>query len=291
MGSGRTSRIVALKMMYLPGTSIEIINSKLARGQIQRVLFDFDGTLSLIREGWQRVMTSLMMEMLLETPKGRELGEKNLYSMVANYIDETTGVQTIFQMKWLADKVTEFGGRALDPWEYKRIYNDRLLAQISTRLAALRAGKVSPDDYLIPGAREFLCELNDLGVKCYLASGTDEVYVKEEAQLLQIEQYFAGIYGAEEGNWQEAKRRVIKTIIGQYRLRGGEFAAFGDGFVEMQEAKTVDGIAVGVASDEVCPGRLNPWKRERLICAGADVIVPDFKDHEALVRYLFKKEG
>lgn len=275
-------------MKYLPCSSIEIVNPKITRGRIRHVLFDFDGTLSLIREGWQKVMTALMMEVLLATPKGRELGETNIRAMVTNYIDETAGIQTIFQMKWLTEKVREFGGKALDPWEYKRIYNERLLTQIAARIAALRRGQASPEDFLVPGAREFLSQLCELGVRCYLTSGTDEVYVKEEAQLLQIAQYFVGIYGAEE-NWEEVKKKVIREVIGRHNLRGEELAAFGDGFVEIQEVKAVNGIAVGVASDEISPGRLNLWKRERLIRAGADLIIPDYRDHEVLIKFLFEK--
>lgn len=275
-------------MKYLPCSSIEIVNPKITRGRIRHVLFDFDGTLSLIREGWQKVMTALMMEVLLATPKGRELGETSIRAMVTNYIDETTGIQTIFQMKWLAEKVTEFGGKALNPWEYKRIYNERLLTQIAARIAALQRGQASPEDFLVPGAREFLSQLCELGVRCYLTSGTDEVYVKEEAQLLQIAQYFVGIYGAEE-NWEEVKKKVIREVIGRHNLRGEELAAFGDGFVEIQEVKAVNGIAVGVATDEISPGRLNLWKRERLIRAGADLIIPDYRDHEVLIKFLFEK--
>ena len=36
---------------YLPGTNIEIINPVIERGKIQFALFDFDRTLSMIREG------------------------------------------------------------------------------------------------------------------------------------------------------------------------------------------------------------------------------------------------
>ena len=182
--------------------------------------------------------------------------------------------------------MAEFGGTPRDPREYKRIYNERLLAHIAGRLSALREGRASPEEFTVPGARKFLEDLCARGVRCYLASGTDEIYVREEAELLGVARYFSGIYGAQE-DWKKfSKRIVIERIIAEHRLQGEEFAAFGDGFVEIQEAKAVGGIAVGVASDEGNPGTLNPWKRERLIRAGADLIVPDFQDHEALLEYL-----
>ena len=39
------------------------------RPQISHVLFDFDGTLSLIRQGWPEVMVPMFVEML--PPQGR----------------------------------------------------------------------------------------------------------------------------------------------------------------------------------------------------------------------------
>ena len=48
-----------------------------------------------------------------------------------------------------------------------------------------------------------------------------------------------------------------------------------------------DVLAVGVASDEVKGEGWNEPKRERLIKAGADIMVCDFQDAQALTDYLF----
>ena len=48
----------------LPGTNIEVISPPGHRPPPQHVLFDFDGTLSLIREGWPEVMIPMMVEVL-----------------------------------------------------------------------------------------------------------------------------------------------------------------------------------------------------------------------------------
>ena len=48
---------------------IEIIRPCSERGHIRHAIFDFDGTLSLIREGWQQIMLPMMVERLLETPR------------------------------------------------------------------------------------------------------------------------------------------------------------------------------------------------------------------------------
>jgi hypothetical protein len=64
---------------------------------------------------------------------------------------------------------------------------------------------------------------------------------------------------------------------------------FGDGYVEIEETRAVKGLAVGVASDEARREGINEWKRQRLIEAGADIIVPDFRASDQLVQYLFKE--
>ena len=45
----------------------EILRPDLPRGRFKAVLFDFDGTLSLLREGWPRVMVPMMVEALVRT--------------------------------------------------------------------------------------------------------------------------------------------------------------------------------------------------------------------------------
>ena len=46
---------------------IEVLRPDLPRGRFRSVLFDFDGTLSLIREGWPQVMIPMMTAVLRET--------------------------------------------------------------------------------------------------------------------------------------------------------------------------------------------------------------------------------
>ena len=63
---------------------------------------------------------------------------------------------------------------------------------------------------------------------------------------------------------------------------------FGDGYVEIRDVKAVGGIAVAVASDEAGrSGKPDPWKRDRLIGAGADVVIPDYRDYQPLLDYLW----
>jgi len=50
----------------------------------------------------------------------------------------------------------------------------------------------------------------------------------------------------------------------------------------------VGGLAVAVASDEANngSGKMDPWKRQRLLGVGADVVIPDFRDAEVLLSCL-----
>jgi hypothetical protein len=79
---------------------------------------------------------------------------------------------------------------------------------------------------------------------------------------------------------------VIQQILGDYHLSGCEFLSFGDGTVEIEYTAEVGGIGVGVASNEVERQGLDEAKRQQLIQAGATLIVPDFREGEALLHYL-----
>lgn len=273
---------------YLPGTHIEVINPDIPRGAIRHALFDFDGTISLIREGWQGVMIPMMVEILLQTPQHED--EEELRRVVTDFVDRLTGKQTIYQMLRLCEEVEKRGGKPADPLVYKRMYHDRLWERIKGRVAALEKGEVPPEEMMVPGALEMVKALRARGVTCYLASGTDEPYVLHEAAVLGLTPYFARIYGALDDYKRYSKKMVIERIIRENDLHGREFAAFGDGFVEIEDAKAVGGIAVGVASNEATREGVNLWKRQRLIAAGADLIVPDFREHDRLVAYLFGEE-
>ena len=273
----------------IAGTCIELIHPDIVRGRIRHALFDFDGTLSLIREGWQSVMIPMMVELIRETPGAED--EETVAATVKEFVTRLTGKQTIYQMIQLAEEIAKRGGRPLEPLQYKRVYHDRLWQRIKGRIADLESGRVAPDEMMVPGSRAMLEALVSRGVRLYLASGTDEVYVRQEAELLGLTGYFEGIYGAQDDYQNHDKRIVIQRIIGENHLSGPEFVAFGDGYVEIEDTRAVGGIAVGVASNEAERRGIDEWKRSRLIQAGADLIIPDFREHEALVAFLFDQDG
>ncbi len=215
----------------------------------QVALFDFDGTLSLIRTGWMQVMVPMMLEVLAELHTGET--EDQLRTVIEDFVWRLTGRETIYQMIALAEQVKQRGGTPLDPLVYKRRYLDRLHSVISGRLSELRGGHCAPDKYLVPGARALLEALQARGLKLYLASGTDEPYMKEEAVLLDVARYFdGGVYGALDDPEAFSKRLLVQKILGLPGVRGSHLLAFGDGYVEIEEVKQVGGVAVGVATDE-----------------------------------------
>jgi beta-phosphoglucomutase-like phosphatase (HAD superfamily) len=126
----------------------------------------------------------------------------------------------------------------------------------------------------------------------YLASGTDRVYVENEVRALGLHGFFGeNIYGAIDDYKNFSKKMVIERLVSELALQPGELIGFGDGYVEIEEVKRAGGIAIGVASDEKHRTGINDWKRNRLIQAGADVIVPDYRDLDALLELLTKGSG
>ena len=274
---------------FLPGTSIEIVRSFEASAAPEHVVFDFDGTLSLVREGWPEVMVPMMVEVLQET--GTDESADALSALALDFVMKLNGKQTIYQMIRLAEEVQQRGGTPKEPDAYKDMYHDRLMERIRTRREKLASGDVPPEDFLVPGSLQLLAGLRDRGVRVYLASGTDENYVREEAELLAVAPFFGEhIYGAVADYKSFSKARVIERILETNHVRGDLLLGFGDGYVEIQNIKSVGGTAVAVASDEAGrSGEPDAWKRDRLIGVGADVVIPDFSEHAQVLDYFWGK--
>jgi phosphoglycolate phosphatase-like HAD superfamily hydrolase len=262
---------------------VEFASTFCPRPQISHVLFDFDGTLSLIRQGWPEIMVPMFVEML--PPLAGE-SEETRRQLCYEDIMRLNGKQTIYQMIQLAERIQQRGGSPNEPLWYKHEYLRRLDERISYRLEGLRSGAIDRDDLLVYGSRALLEDLRRRGLPMYLASGTDEAFVKKEAQLLDLTRYFGPhIYGALDNYKQFSKKMVIERILKENGIQGGQLLSFGDGYVEIQNTKEVGGFAIAVASDEAhngC-GRFDAWKHQRLLEVGADVVIPDFRDARRLV--------
>ena len=266
---------------------MEIIRRGASAAQARVALFDFDGTISLIRSGWVDVMVPMMVEILVDLKTGESEGQ--LRAIIEEFVWKLTGKETIYQMMEFAGHVKNRGGNALDPLEYKKMYLDRLWLRIRDRIDDLKTGKASPEQYMVPGARALLESLKSRGLKMYLASGTDEIYMKEEARLLDVSRYFdGGVYGAQDDLTSFSKKILVQRILSTTDVKGDQILGFGDGYVEIEEVKNVGGVTVGVATTEPECVAIDEWKRQRLIGVGADYIVPNYLGHQELLNELFK---
>jgi len=275
---------------FLSGTSIEIVRPRVFGEVPKHALFDFDGTLSLIREGWTDIMITMLTGHLLPCARAGETPE-SVASLVRDFVTELTGKQTIYQMIRLAEEIRLRGGKPAAPQAYKAEYHGLLMERIACRRKGLADGSIPREAMLVPGSLEILAALRERGTAIYVASGTDEQYVLEEAHLLGVDGYAPGrIYGAQADHASFSKEMVIRRILKENAVDGAALIAFGDGYVEIADCKAVGGIAVAVASDETGrSGRCDAWKRERLIGAGADLVIPDYREAAALVEHIWKR--
>jgi phosphoglycolate phosphatase len=268
------------------GDEIEVLREDLPRGGFRGVLFDFDGTLSVIREGWPQVMIPMMVEALRQA--GTPESDAELSAVVEEFVMRLNGRQTIYQMMHLAEEVRKRGGTPLEAVAYKHRYHDRLLDRIRGRHEAWASGAARAGDWCVPGSHALLDDLRRRGVALYLASGTDLHYVREEARLLGVADYFGPhIYGALDDFQSFSKQMIIDKILREEGLQGDELLGFGDGFVEIEEVRKVGGVAVAVASDEARRQGVHVWKRDRLVRAGADVVIGDYRQADRLLAWLF----
>lgn len=285
------------KAKYLGETEIEICCESIPVGHIKHAVFDHDGTISTLRQGWELVMAPVMVKAILGDQY--KTADEGLYDKIrahiVDYIDKSTGIQTIIQMEALVEMVKEFGfvpaEKILDKFGYKEIYNKALMEQVSGRVEKFERGELDINDYTVKSSLDFIKALKQKGVKIYLASGTDRQDVEAEAKALGYADLFdGGIYGSVGDITKYSKKMVIDKIMTDNQLRGSELAVFGDGPVELRECVKREGIAVGIASDEIRRHGLNIEKRTRLIKAGAHIIVPDFSQYQSLLKFLFEKE-
>ena len=162
---------------------------------------------------------TVMRPLMLECIAGGREPSPALKEKVDRYIDESTGIQTVYQMEWLAAEVAAAGGPQRDKWWYKAEYNRRLMEYIAAKKNALISGAVPPETYRIAGAAQFLCALKNAGVDLYLASGTDHADVCEEARLVGVYDLFTEVRGAPAHAAACSKEAVLRLLFEEKGLR------------------------------------------------------------------------
>jgi phosphoglycolate phosphatase len=239
-------------------------------GQPARVvMFDFDGTIGMVRAGWMPLMLDMMMETLAPLGPHPAL----LRDEAEDYVARLTGRDTVEQTNAFADHVRRLGGIPRSGAEYKAEFLARLEHQRSARLTALRAGTLPADNLMIPGTRAFLTQLRNAKLPVYLASGSDHGDICLEARLLGIDHFFAGIFGSAPGIPNKAQ--LLAQLVEQ-GFAPESILTFGDGRTEIEVTRAIGGRTVGVASDEPECLSIDPKKRGWLIDAGADYMIPNY---------------
>ncbi len=252
----------------------------------QIVICDFDGTVSLLREGWARIMAELGRDLIREQKLQRE-SETELLSFLEREMLFLSGKPSIFQMQRLAQEVSDRGGRAPDADQLLTVFLDRLTTNIRSRIEDLSSGSIPPSHWTVPGTHQLLDRLRDRGLQLALVSGTDRAFVESDLKLLDLDRYFGPhVYCPSNQTPNFTKRDVIEMLLRETGASGAQVLGFGDGYSETVEVKRIGGVAIGVASAEPGHGRLNEMKRDMLIQLGADAILPDYQEPNELFRWL-----
>src|SRR5262245_58637478 len=209
--------------------NVELINPGVRRGAFRAALFDFDGTLSLIREGWPRVMVDLMLDRLREQNLIAE-PEPACAAHIEAFVMALNGHPTIRQMERFAQEVVTRGGTPAEPAAYLQQYLDRLMSVVRGRWEALESRRAKPEEWAVPNAHGVLRHLQSRGVPLFVASGTDFAHVSREVELLQLGEYIAGrVCAPKDNDATFRKRDVIELALKELGIRGEELIGFGDG--------------------------------------------------------------
>jgi hypothetical protein len=143
---------------YFDDSEIELVEPLPRDIQIAHAIFDHDGTLWVLRQGWEAVMEPMMCRAVLgdRFDNADAAVYQKVLETVRVFIDKTTGIQTFVQMQGLVRLVREFGfvpeSKILDEHGYKAICNDALLELIHTRVRKLKSGELESKDFQIKNA-------------------------------------------------------------------------------------------------------------------------------------------
>jgi phosphoglycolate phosphatase len=268
-----------------PVTAVHVTDSFTPRPHARHVVFDFDGTLSLVRGGWAEVMLGMFLAL---SPSKPYLPPAEWRAALVDDIRRLNGHPTILQMQAFIDRVRLSGGDAGCPKALLADFAARLDRVIAERTARIAAGTLAADALAVPGALRMLTLLAARGLVLHLVSGTELVAVRREAELLGFARFFGERIHGPNGDDGFSKGAVIDRIVAAAG-DGSAVVSFGDGPVEMRETRRVGGLAVAVASDETGTRRGLPdeAKHAFLLSAGAHAVVPDYLQAEAIVATVF----
>lgn len=254
---------------------------------IAYAIFDFDGTISLIRDGWESVMEHCLVSWVSNNACSNEkLAEIKKDAKLL--IDVTTGMNTIFQMDEAIELIRKHDCVAekdiKTPEDYKYEYLSMLENKIRHRKDEIKRSGAT-NKYIVPGAVDFLKHLKALGIYMVVLSGTDEKDVKAELELLGLNSYFNKVFGAEK---RRDKRDVLDRLFERQDIIPNSSLIVGDGPIEISLGSEHGCKTLGVCmpSDK---SQVEMCKRKRLLLtnSGADLLVRDFSDLNYILRHIF----
>ncbi len=294
LGKEETTQLTMNSSPDMTSDSIEIIAPFDGRG-ITTALFDFDGTLSRERDGWINLMVATNAAAMASSLPDVPISE--IFDWTINDIEQTIGIPTFQQMKRLAEAIRSRAGIALSPQRYKDVYNTALVAMVKSVHRQVELGQRPIEDLRVSGAIELLSALAEkLGHHAlFLASGTDIEPVKESVQRLGFGPFFEDriIASGFNGQFDDCpKLQIINQLVRERQLGPGQLLTFGDGVPEIEYTVRTGGIAVGVLTPDQSHYKFRGHftlenKRQRLIRAGAHVLVSDFREARKLINLLF----
>jgi len=205
----------SIEIIEMPVNHIKLpVNHFKLKKQFDFALLDHDGTISLLRRGWQEIMLkSIVKDVLEENHIWEECSQKrknDIIQQIEQIIMRTTGIQTLKQMCYFAELVQSTGvndPKYLDPYFLKKIFLSRLDKEINKRLVRIRKNKNEKNKYILPGAESLLSYMNEQNISIFLTSGTDVDNVKKEANLLGYADYFGYLWLRSEKNRGSQGRR------------------------------------------------------------------------------------
>ncbi|WP_254507007.1 HAD family hydrolase [Anatilimnocola floriformis] len=271
-------------MVRRPSPDLELLRADIPKSGYRAVVFDFDGTLSLLRRNWQGIMVPMMVDHLSRLDTGEP--QNSLKKLVEQFVIELTGQPTMVQMQRLAAEIRQRGHMPQAADVYFQQYQDSLMLQTNARIRAVTRGHASPDMMAVAGTRRMLDELQLRKIHLVLASGTELKDVKNELQVLDFHTYFEPrVHCPVDQDPKFSKLAVMQQLVKQgYSARS--IIAIGDGPTEILAIKQLGGLAIGLASNEVTGTGVDPLKREHLIRAGADIIIGDYRCWQELFQRL-----
>ncbi len=261
-----------------------VAGSLTRRPQIALAVFDFDGTLSWLRHGWPEMMHEVLRP---HYPAIEGEPEPARHERLFDEIYTHNGVPTVDYLEAFARRF----GTARQPVHSSSLldtYHAKLESAIAHRKSLIGDGKAPASDFIVHNALALLQLIAGRGIELAVLSGTLEHRVIEEAALLGLSRFFGGRVVGSHAGGTFTKRAALERLLSERGLRAAQLLSFGDGAVEIRETKALGGLAVAVASDEHHNGSGTPDPRKARVLkdAGADLIIADYRQPEALLETL-----